>query len=506
MNWKSFGFLAVATALFVAPALAVDPVIHYAFEGSLANSGTGGSAYDGQIYTTIGTVGGTPSGSMAYIAGPDGQAIDFTNTKGANYGTFLGVNYTLPEQGTLAMWYKTDETGFYNYEPVFDVVEAPAAPGAVNTYNANIWEAWIYDSGLLRARADFPKGNYINAVDADLNPLGGPGDWYHIAMSWDKNEASNESLKLYVNGELYGAATLAWADAPAMVCFGGGNSGNDVVTGAYDDVRIYDSVVSAPEIAALAGTTPTTVTLPTPVIHYAFEGNLNNSGSAGATLDGIHVDGSAGDLSYAAGVNGQAISYDNLQDTATNGDFVKVSYTLPEEGTISVWHKPTVSFDYSAVWDNSVEANDWECWTYKNSQIRARIDNASGDASLSYLDDIQESVTGGPAGWEGEWYQITYTWSKEEGVATLYVNGKLANAGKIGTWIVPGSEFYLGGGNDGNEYSLGSFDDLMIFDEYISSLQAKALYDTASVPEPGTMSLILFGLLSLAGIAWRKRG
>ena len=76
-----------------------------------------------------------------------------------------------------------------------------------------------------------------------------------------------------------------------------------------------------------------------------------------------------------------------------------------------------------------------------------------------------------------------------------------------GAWIEPG-EFFLGGGNDGNEYSLASFDELMIFEDYITSAQAQAMYDGSGVmvPEPGTISLILVGLLSLAGIAWRKRG
>ena len=503
MNLRCLSFLAVIAALVVSPALAVDPVIHYTFDGSLANSGTGGSIYDAQLYTTIETVGGTATGSSAYVSGQVGQALDFTNVLGSNYGTFAAVEYTMPEQGTIALWYQTDSSGFYNYEPIFDSVEAIAAPGESNTYNGNAWEAWIYSDGVLRGRMDALSTYTVSTYDADLNPTGS-GEWYHIAVSWDKNGVSDENLKLYVNGQLTGVSALAWTDPGSFLCFGGGSTANDVATGTYDDIRIYDSVVSATEIATLAGASGP-VSIPQPVIHYGFEGDLSNSGTAGSAFNGVHVDGSTGDLSYTTGVSGQAISYDNLQDVATDGDFVRTNYTLADEGAISVWVKPTVSFNYAAIWDNSVQQDDWECWIYEDSRIRARIDNGSGDAQVS-LAAIQAAATGSDAGWENEWYQVTYTWSKEKGIGSLYVNGMLVDV-DAGAWIEPG-EFFLGGGHDGNEYSLASFDELMIFEEYLTSAQAQAMYDGSGVmvPEPGTASLVLIGLLSLVGITWRKRG
>ena len=423
MNFKCFSLLAVVAALIATPALAVDPVVHLTFDGQdLTNSGTGTAT--AALYTTYAATPGDP-GSADYVAGVGGgYALDFTNTPQAdNYGTFAAVDYVLPEQGTIALWYQVGNPGFYDYEPIFDSVEAIADPGVNNTYNGNAWEAWIYSDGMLRARMDAASKYTINTGDADLNPTGPNNTWHHIAISWDKNEVSDESLKLYVNGQLTGTSSVAWVDPGNFVCFGAGNSANDAPTGTFDDIRIYDSVVSATEIATLAGASGP-VSIPQPLIHYAFEGDLSNTGTAGATLDGIHVDGSAGDLSYTAGVSGQAISYDNLQDTATNGDFVRTNYTLADEGAISVWVKPTVTFNYAAIWDNSVQADDWECWIYESSQLRARIDNGSGDASVS-LDDMQAAATGSEAGWENEWYQVTYTWSKEKGIGTLYVNGKL---------------------------------------------------------------------------------
>ena len=64
----------------------------------------------------------------------------------------------------------------------------------------------------------------------------------------------------------------------------------------------------------------------------------------------------------------------------------------------------------------------------------------------------------------------------------------------VSNWIVPGSEFYLGGGNDGNTYGIGVFDEVKIFDQYLTSAQVVAIV----VPEPGTLLLLLIGAGFLA--------
>ena len=488
--------LAIVALAMAGPAAAVDPVIHYTFTGgSLANSGTGGSTLDGVIYDSLD---GDPTGNTATITGPVGDALDLLNTQDNPRGAFLGVQYAMPDQGTLAMWYQVGNPGFYNYEPVFDMVDTIADASTTNTYDANSWEAWIYSNGCLRGRMTAPVNNFYNSFDADMSAVGAPnGTWCHLAITWDKNDTSSESLKLYVNGQLSSAATLGWVDPGTYLCFGGGNTGNDIGTGAYDDIRVYNSVVSGAEIASLAGTSPDVI-LPTPVVHYEFEGNLNNSGSLGASKNGIHVDGSAGDLSYTTGIKGQGISYDNVINTMTDGDFVSSGYTLEDAGAISVWYKPTETFDWNSVWDNSVSAGDWEAWIYNSSTFRARLKNTTANQLSSRpLSEVFAQDNGGDStGWEDAWYNFTYTWDKDANTITLYVNGKLVGNALIGSnWIDPGT-FFLGGGNDGNEYAIGVFDDLMLFDEHLTSAQAKAIYDSAyAVPEPSMLVLLLSAFL-----------
>ena len=227
MSWERFcllGMMPVLVATLVASStFAVEPVIHYTFEDSLANSGTGGSKYDAKVYTTKEKEDSASSnGSISYVAGQKGKALDITNTQGDKYGTFIGVEYAMPKQGTIAMWYYAGKSGkFYNHEPLFDGIEAPVEPGAVNSYSENIWEAWIYRGGMLRGRLHFrdEELQYFNAVCADLNALGGCEKWYHIAMTWDTSDTSQESLKLYVDGQLSSTAPLGWAPPPRFyVC------------------------------------------------------------------------------------------------------------------------------------------------------------------------------------------------------------------------------------------------------------------------------------------------
>ena len=484
MSRGYFSFLVVISlsviVLSVVPAFAVDPVIHYRFEDSLANSGSGGSKYDAKLYTTAEGEDAVPAeGAISYVEGPEGKAIDIANPKGEKRGAFIGVEYKMPEQGTLAMWYYTGKSAkFRNNQPLFDGIEALAKPKTFNSYSETFWEAWIYGSGMVRGRVHHidKERNYLDAVAADLSAVDGNRKWFHFVMTWDKNDPSDESLKLYINGQLSSTAPLGWVPPPEIFCFAGGNTGNNAVSGKFDEIRVYDSVLPASEIEKLAGAEP--VSLPKPVLHYKFEGNLTNSGTGGDKLNGVHVESSTGEMSYTDGVNGKGLVYGNEQGTQTDGDFVKVKYKLPDEGAISVWYKPRAAYNYNTIWDNSVECDDWECWIYWDSKVRARVGRYVGGDCSQKLDQIQEARSGSPEYWEDGWYLITFTWSKDAETAAMYVNGKLAETKEFLQWIEPGEEFYLGGGQDKNQYGVGIFDDLMIFENYLTSAQARKLYQS----------------------------
>ena len=482
-------------ALLTGTAWAVDPVIHWTFDGDFANSGTGGAAYDGVLVDGA-------SGTNAFVPGVSGQALDFGHPSPAagsaagnmTDGDYVAVDYTLPDAGTIAMWYQV--APYYNYQSLFDVVGEDTSVDPPVPYSGNNWEMWIYNNGMIRGRqAD--AGNFNYAVDADLNANGGAGNWIHVAYTWDKNDASSAGQKLFINGQLASAEQTAWVDPPATFALAGGNDQNTYGVGAFDDVRIYDQRLSGDDIRALPDVT--TDATPQPVIYLRMDGDLVNHGTGGSAYDGQIFSGANGSSAYVEAVRGQGLDLDYTGSGKTDGTYVAIPYTLPDEGAISLNYKAEAFYNYNSVWDNSANGDDWEMWIYGDSRVRGRIDGGQGDITFD-INNVNDNPDDDYATVD-DFIQLTYTWTKptdtEPGYATLYVDGHLVGTDPIDSasnWIVPGSEFYLGGGNDGNTYGIGVFDEVKIFDQYLTSAQVKALV----VPEPGTLLLLLVGAALLA--------
>ena len=197
--------------------VATSPVVHWKAEGNLVNSGAGGSQYDGSIEGT----------SSEYV---DGK---FCNSQGLHLdGAYVKSGYTPKDSGTVALWYNPGS--YYNYNTIFD-----------NSANADDWEFWIYGDGNARFRVDNTA-----SVGFDLDNLGTAQDWYHLAVTWERDEQtpSEVTVQLYVDGELRNTATGDWVD-PGEFYLGGGL--NSKGTGIWDDVRIYERVLSVDEISTL---------------------------------------------------------------------------------------------------------------------------------------------------------------------------------------------------------------------------------------------------------------
>jgi hypothetical protein len=105
-----------------------------------------------------------------------------------------------------------------------------------------------------------------------------------------------------------------------------------------------------------------------------------------------------------------------------------------------------------------------------------RIDSGSGEVTY----DLDDSA--GP----NHWYHIVYTWDRAAGLAGLHINGESVGVASIGTWIDPGAIFYLGGGNDGNVYSNGIFDEVRIYDRVLTEAEiADLASEPSSCPDVG---------------------
>ena len=256
-----FSFLVlgvVALCVSVAAAeILPTPVVHLKLDGDLTNSGSGGSAYDG-VLETAAPNGGTP----VYVSAMEGQGLQInpslpypggtTDTVPADNGNNVAVSYTLPDSGTIALWYDFTSP-HYNYQGIFN-----------NSAHRDKWEcwadAWDHDGGrgnCFGARA----GGYY--ADAMIIPF--TDGWHHVALTWTRHtdDPTKVDFTTYYDGATNPGATItnvSWSD-PGDKFLLGGNYGNGNGNGTWDDVRIYDECLTGDQVAAVMTSVPEPSTL-----------------------------------------------------------------------------------------------------------------------------------------------------------------------------------------------------------------------------------------------------
>jgi len=266
-------------------------------------------------------------------------------------------------------------------------------------------------------------------------------------------------------------------------------------TGSIDETAIWNRALSNAEIAYLynggsgrsvmeANPTLAPNPMPSPVLHYKFEGNLNNSGTGGSIYNG-ELRGLTGTASYIEGKDGQGLSLVQVSQNPDDGQHVAVNYRMPDQGTIVFWAKPSSFYDYNEILDNSnsstVPREDWEMWVYATGVARFRIEN---DAYVEYdLDNLD-----GP----DHWYQFAISWFRERvssmGTSTkvglsMFINGEHVD-GDFGTWVDPGNTFSIGGGLT-NKAGNNAFDDFQLYDVALTADQIKSLWAPYAQRLPG---------------------
>jgi len=413
---------------FLVTAFCQEPLVHWTFDGGTAtNSGSGGVAYDATLSGAVAYTNGIAGGGLCFLGGSQGYAK---------------LSYTYRSQGTVAFWYKP--VRFYNYNSIYD-----------NSANSEYWEMWIYQDGLLRTRINNTDSS---GVEYDLDNLNGSNQWYHVAFVWDN--VNTNLTRLYINGIERAKGTItAWA-APGNAVYFGGHTGNTPGEGVLDDVRVYDTALTAEQVQAVQAE----IAAQAPVVRIAFDGAVTNAGTGGAKYDATVY----GDAVWTNGWNnkGQALAL-----VGTN-DFASVPYRLPASGTIALWYYvPGPWYAYNEIFDNSGDPNNYECWIDANGGLGFR------PATNALPTPIAGCNLGGGS---NRWYHIVGTWNALSGNIVLYVNGvergrAVSTNGVV--WPAAGANVYVGGGNAGNTNGTGAVWSLQIFETALTSNRVSEIYN-----------------------------
>jgi hypothetical protein len=215
-----------ASVMVLNPSGTIPPEMKalYAFEGNALD--TSGSGNDG-----------TPN-ALSYVAGKVGaQAAQFNGTS-----SYVSIPRSIQDDFTVTMWVKTTDTAgtadaqWWSGKGLVD--------GEVNGGGAD-WGTAIVN-GKFALGVGSSGGDTTIASSININD----GTWHHVAAT--RNNTSG-AMAVYVDGVLRGSGTgptgsRTW---PANLRIGSLQTGNNFLNGTLDDVRLYDRILSAGEIAAL---------------------------------------------------------------------------------------------------------------------------------------------------------------------------------------------------------------------------------------------------------------
>jgi hypothetical protein len=244
---------------------ATGPLAHWKFDET---SGT--TAVD-----SVGGHDGTLNNGPVWSTGQINGALNLDGNNDAIRVTHADT-LSLTDTMTFIAWVNASSFG-----STYQTIIAKDAGGGASNYWFGTWQQEL-DFGF------FAGGFYREVFTSGLNLQ--PGTWYQLAASFDN---TTDQVVLYVDGVQVHSATLAFSPSAVTADLAIGRSPDgEYWRGLLDDVRIYDSVLPASEIADL---------------YVASGGGGGGGGGGGPTCDGTFrdefntqsFDGSDGTLPWA---------------------------------------------------------------------------------------------------------------------------------------------------------------------------------------------------------------
>jgi len=512
--------VASSQAAFRDEVLARNPVGYWEFEGNLNDSSGYGNTLTG--FGGAGLAAGRVGQAASLYGTTDGYYVDTPGGASLNFaGTAWSVNLwcnnqksTATSSGTMILAHKRYGTTWGGFWCNYGLWMGKSGTGH-NLVGPMYWNP----GGILYpATGDLP----LPALETSV--------WHMATVAWNGATAT-----YYWDGQLVTsvAAVLppGMQDSPYRFIIGNGDSpgtanapGNAWV-GMIDEVAVFNSVLSAPDVSAMYAAAPP-ATLGTfreevlarnPVGYWEFKGNPNDSSGNGNTLT---LNGSAGYASatIATGLFGQAAS---LGATSSDGFYVATppgGSSLNIGGTnwsVNLWFNPADGAadnplrtrvliakrtSTSGAWPwltygFFLEITGSPSWVYQYDAIMH--DGAQGTFSSPALSAIGAN----------EWHMGTCSFSDPDGaggawgMVTYYLDGTpLGSVTLPGTLPLPaayrfiiGNDGAVGDSGYGGNFFKGMIDEVAVFGTALTGADVYDLYTAAHLPPPppkGTVIIV----------------
>jgi hypothetical protein len=200
-----------------------DLVLYLSFD-----EGAGNIAHDSSAFGNDCVLNGNPK----WTDGPFGTALELD---GASWGEVADDNsLDLTDAMTIETWARIPPGG----EGIQSAVEKGSG-WVEGEYNL----AALYNGGTILQMRDLPA----DCADTNIGNSIQDGEWHFLAGTWD-----GAALRLYIDGnldaEMECAGTILTNDDPLFIGARGGSE--RFVTGALDEIKVYNYALSQAEIIA----------------------------------------------------------------------------------------------------------------------------------------------------------------------------------------------------------------------------------------------------------------
>jgi len=225
-----------------------------------------------------------------------------------------------------------------------------------------------------------------------------------------------------------------------------------------------------------------------PAVWWDFDGGAaTNRGSGGAAYDAVL----SGTVAFTNGISGGGLCF-----FGGSQGYASVPYTLGDQGTISLWYRPSRFYDFNSVYDNAVDSNQWEMWIGADGALAARTGwGSAGRVGAALNADLRGT---------NRWFHIAFTWDRyaTTNQTRLYINGDEQARGTFSSWDVPGSAVYFGA-HTGNTPAEGVMDDVRIYSTALTAAQVQSVQAEIASQVPA-VQISLDGAVTNAGAGGAK--